>query len=75
MIEKEEAEKFLPLVNDVATMQLLQEYAAYRIKVLQKSLENLNLPMEIHRVQGHISELRRFTTLKDEVTVYNKKAK
>jgi hypothetical protein len=38
---KQEAEDFLPLVNNVEYFKLVQEYAEYRIKQLHRSLEGI----------------------------------
>lgn len=66
-MNKQEAEPFLQLVNDVGYYKLILEYAEYRIKLLQKSMETLVDINDILRIQGQIKELRRFETLKDEV--------
>jgi hypothetical protein len=64
---KQEAEDFLPLVNNVEYFKLVQEYAEYRIKQLHRSLEGIVDTNEMLRVQGQIRELRRFETLRTEV--------
>jgi hypothetical protein len=66
-MQKYEAEDFLPLVNNVEYFKLVQEYAEYRINLLQKSLETLVEINDILRVQGQIKELRRFQNLRVEV--------
>lgn len=57
----------LPLVNNKAAMQLLQEYATSRISYMHGLLEITKDQSRILEIQGAIAELRRFDTLKDEV--------
>jgi hypothetical protein len=57
----------LPLVNNRELMNLLQEYAAARIEGCRDLLEKQKDPQRILEVQGAITELRRFKTLRDEV--------
>lgn len=64
---KQEAEQFLPLVNDVEYYKLLQEYAKHRIRLLQDQLEKTVDHYDMLRIQGQLKELRRFETLKEEV--------
>lgn len=58
----------LPLVNNKEQMDLLHDYAAARIEGLRNLLEKQKDPQRILEVQGAITELRRFKTLRDEVT-------
>jgi len=57
----------LPLVNNKEQMDLLHDYAAARIECLRDLLEKQKDPQRILEVQGAITELRRFKTLRDEV--------
>ena len=57
----------LPLVNNKEQMDLLHDYAAARIEGLRDLLEKQKDPQRISEVQGAVSELRRFKTLRDEV--------
>jgi hypothetical protein len=58
----------LPLVNNKEQMDLLHDYAAARIEGLRNLLEKQKDPQRILEVQGAITELRRFKTLREEVT-------
>ena len=66
-MDKAQYRKLLPLVNDRDQMNLLHDYAASRIEGLRDLLEKQKDPQRILEVQGAISELRRFKTLRDEV--------
>ena len=57
----------LPLVNNKEQMDLLHDYAAARIEGFRDLLEKQKDPQRILEVQGAITELRRFKTLRDEV--------
>lgn len=67
MIKKELAIDLIPLVNDLDSFKALLDYANYRIEQSLKTIENSNDLAEIQRAQGAIRELRRFTSLRDEV--------
>jgi len=54
-------------VNDRNNMDLLQEYVAARIAQYHKQLEGTKEHHRVLEIQGAISELRRFNTLRDEV--------
>jgi phage tail tape-measure protein len=66
-MDKAQYRKLLPLVNDRDQMNLLHDYAASRIEGLRDLLEKQKDPQRILEVQGAITELRRFKTLRDEV--------
>ena len=66
-MDKAQYRKLLPLVNDRDQMNLLHDYAAARIEGLRDLLEKQKDPQRILEVQGAITELRRFKTLRDEV--------
>ena len=57
----------LPLVNNKEQMDLLHDYAAARIEGFRDLLEKQKDPQRILEVQGAITELRRFKTLRDKV--------
>lgn len=66
-MDKAQYRTLLPLVNNRELMNLLQEYAAARIEGYRDLLEKQKDPQRILEVQGAITELRRFKTLRDEV--------
>ena len=57
----------LPLVNDKDQMDRLSEYALKRINQHRDHLEKEKDRDRILEIQGAIRELRRFSTLRDEV--------
>ena len=66
-MDKQFIRSLLPLVNDKTSMDLLQTYADARISqhLTQMSMET---DMErVKRIQGAVSELRRISTLRDEI--------
>ena len=66
-MDKQFIRSLLPLVNDKTSMDLLQTYADARISqhLNQMSMEK---DMErVKRIQGAVAELRRITTLRDEI--------
>ena len=66
-MDKQFIRSLLPLVNDKTSMSLLQTYADARISqhLNQMSMEK---DMErVKRIQGAVAELRRITTLRDEI--------
>ena len=66
-MDKQFIRSLLPLVNDKTSMDLLQTYADARISqhLNQMSMET---DMErVKRIQGAVAELRRITTLRDEI--------
>ena len=62
------AKKLLPLVNVKRTVDLMELYADMRIAEAHKLLEQSDDLRVIQMAQGAIKELRRFKTLRDEVT-------
>lgn len=66
-MDKAQYRLLLPLVNDRDKMNLLQDYAAARIEGYRDLLEKQKDPQRILEIQGAITELRRFKTLRDEV--------
>mgnify|MGYP001475722258 FL=1 len=67
-MDKQFIRSLLPLVNDKTSMNLLQTYADARISqhLTQMSMET---DMErVKRIQGAVAELRRISTLRDEIT-------
>ena len=66
-MDKQFIRSLLPLVNDKTSMELLQTYADARISqhLTQMSMET---DMErVKRIQGAVAELRRISTLRDEI--------
>lgn len=53
-------------------MDKLVAYASYRIDVLRSHLESQKEPTKIYEIQGAIAELRRISTLRDEVQTNSK---
>lgn len=62
------AKKLLPLVNVKRTVDLMEVYAEARIAEAHKIMEQSDDLRVIQMAQGAIKELRRFKTLRDEVT-------
>ena len=58
----------LLLVNNKEQMQRLQDYAVARIANYHRLLETAKEHHHILEIQGAIAELKRFETLRDEVT-------
>jgi hypothetical protein len=68
-MDKQFIRSLLPLVNDKTSMDLLQTYADARISqhLNQMSMEK---DMErVKRIQGAVAELRRISTLRDEIII------
>ena len=57
----------LPLVNDQHQFQALQEYADGRVASLLQQLSIERDMDSVVKLQGAIAELRRFSTLREEV--------
>lgn len=62
------AKKLLPLVNTKRNVDLLELYVEDRISEAHKLMEQSDDLRVIQMAQGAIKELRRFKTLRDEVT-------
>lgn len=67
MIDQKFYRSLLPLVNDKDMMDRLQSYCDERIENLRGHLETTKDIESIRHIQGSITELRRFKTLRDEV--------
>jgi|TARA_R100000773_G_C4185359_1_gene93378 hypothetical protein len=67
-VTPEIAKKLLPLVNVKRTVDLMELYADTRIAEAHKLMEQSDDLRVIQMAQGAIKELRRFKTLRDEVT-------
>lgn len=61
------ARQLLPIVNDKDLMERLQAYVSYRIELHRDNLEKHADPERMWRLQAQILELRRLSTLRDEV--------
>lgn len=57
----------LLLINNEDQMDRLQSYADHRINTLRNQLEKQKDRDRVLETQGAIAELRRFSTLRDEV--------
>ena len=57
----------LLLVNNEEQMERLTSYADTRIETLRNQLEKQKDRDRVLEIQGAITELRRFSTLRDEV--------
>jgi|TARA_R110000796_G_scaffold15597_2_gene49564 hypothetical protein len=57
----------LPLVNEKDQMERLLAYTNGRIETLRNQLEKQKDRDRVLEIQGAITELRRFSTLRDEV--------
>ena len=64
---KEVAKKLLKLVNVKSNTDLLELYMNHRVSVLYKQMEKARDLDELRQTQGAIKELRRLSTLRDEV--------
>ena len=62
------AKKLLPLVNTKRNVDLLELYVEARISESHKLMAQSDDLRVIQMAQGAIKELRRFKTLRDEVT-------
>ena len=67
MENKKKYRELLPLVNDLDKYTILQEYAEHRIETLKNILVTQKDFERILELQGAITELKRFKTLRDEV--------
>ena len=66
-MKKEVAQKLLKLVNVKSNTDLLEFYAKARVQILYRQMEQLASVDEIRQIQGAIREIKRLTTIRDEV--------
>ena len=66
-MKKEGAKKLLKLVNVKSNTDLLEFYAKERVQILYRQMEQLASVDEIRQIQGAIREIKRLTTIRDEV--------
>lgn len=66
-MDKQLARQLLLVVNDNYTVDAFKQYASDRIDYLRKQLDSLTDPVAIYRIQGQITELKRFESLREEV--------
>lgn len=66
-MNKELAKRMLLMVNDMYTVEVLNEYIEDRIGRLHKSLESAIDTSVIYNIQGQIKVLRDLMSLKEEV--------
>ena len=64
---KELAKKLLKLVNVKSNTDLLEFYAKERVQILYRQMDQLASVDEILQIQGAIREIKRLTTIRDEV--------
>ena len=64
---KEVAKKLLKLVNVKSNTDLLEFYAKERVQILYRQMEQLANVDEIRQIQGAIREIKRLSTIRDEV--------
>lgn len=64
---KEFYRSLLLLVNNDDQMERLHSYTLHRIETLRNQLEKQKERDRVLEIQGAITELRRFSTLRDEV--------
>ena len=57
----------LMLVNDKKQLDLIHQYAEAKIQQHHRQLEKAVTHIDVAKIQGAITELRRFKTLRDEV--------
>lgn len=66
-MDRELARKLVHFVNDPYTNEAYLEYVSYRVGLLKNQLINAKNMEEVRELQGRISELKRFETLREEV--------
>ena len=66
-MKKAVAKKLLKLVNVKSNTDLLEFYAKERVQILYRQMEQLASVDEIRQIQGAIREIKRLTTIRDEV--------
>ena len=66
-MKKEVAKKLLKLVNVKSNTDLPEFYAKERVQILYRQMEQLASVDEIRQIQGAIREIKRLTTIRDEV--------
>ena len=66
-MKKEVAKKLLKLVKGKSNTHLLEFYAKERVQILYRQMEQLASVDEIRQIQGAIREIKRLTTIRDEV--------
>jgi hypothetical protein len=66
-MDKQFIRSLLPLVNDKTSMELLQTYADARISQHLNQMSSETDMERVKRIQGAVAELRRISTLRDEI--------
>jgi hypothetical protein len=66
-MNKQLAIDLIPLVNSIDNRASLEAYVGYRISDLLRQLETARDMEQVRAIQGAVTELRRFSTLRDEV--------
>ena len=68
MLQDNTVRKLLPMVNNRQNEERIAAYVSDRVSYLYKQLEQCKTVEELHSLQGQIREVRRLSTLRDEVT-------
>lgn len=68
MITKETALKLKPFISNTENMEGLVMYIKDRLAFLHREMEITYDPSYMARLQGQAKELRRMTTIREEVT-------
>jgi len=68
-MDKQFIRSLLPLVNDKTSMELLQTYADARISQHLNQMSREKDMERVKRIQGAVAELRRISTLRDEIII------
>jgi len=66
-MDKQFIRSLLPLVNDKTSMDLLKTYADARISQHLTQMSSETDMERVKRIQGAVAELRRISTLRDEI--------
>jgi len=66
-VNREDYRELVWMVNQKDCMDLLIKYAAARIEAARSNLETATDMDTVNKLQGRIAELKRFSTLRDEV--------
>jgi hypothetical protein len=67
MTEKKWLSALKPLASAPTQWQAFEDMVDYYISIQQKSLEQANETVEIHRAQGAVMALKKLKQLRDEI--------
>lgn len=68
MLQDNTVRKLLPMVNNKQNEERLAAYVSDRVSYLHKQLEQCTNAEDMRLIQGAIKEIRRLTTLREEIT-------